>query len=69
LFHGVAAGDEVGSIVPTTNRPFGQWRTLFDVDDILGAALIDRLVHHGEGIVIEGDSYCMKDKDPHSTDE
>jgi hypothetical protein len=26
-------------------------------------------MHHGEGIVIQGDSYRMKDKDPDSTDE
>jgi len=55
--------------VLTTNRPFGQWRTLFDEDNTLATALIDRLMHHGEGIVIQGDSYRMKDKDPDSTDE
>jgi DNA replication protein DnaC len=69
LFQGVAARHEVGSIVLTTNRPFGQWRTLFDVDNTPASALIDRLMHHGEGIVIQGDSYRMKDKDPDSTDE
>jgi DNA replication protein DnaC len=69
LFQGVAARHEVGSIVLTANRPFGQWRTLFDVDNTLATALIDRLMHHGEGIVIQGDSYRMKDKDPDSTDE
>jgi DNA replication protein DnaC len=26
--------------------------------------LIDRLMHHGEAIVIQGGSYRMKDKDP-----
>jgi DNA replication protein DnaC len=62
LFEGVAARHEVGSIVLTTNRPFGQWRTLFDVDNTLATALIDRLMHHGEAIVIQGASYRMKDK-------
>ena len=69
LFQVVAARYETGSIVLTTNRPFGQWRTLFDVDNTLATALIDRLMHHGEAIVIQGDSYRMKDKDPDSTDE
>jgi len=69
LFQVVAARYESGSIVLTTNRPFREWGALFDVDNTLATALIDRLMHHGEGIVIQGDSYRMKDKDPDSTDE
>ena len=46
----------------TTNRPFREWGTLFDADNTLATALIDRLMHHGEAIVIQGDSYRMKDK-------
>jgi DNA replication protein DnaC len=69
LFQVVAARYEVGSIVITTNRPFREWGKIFDVDNTLATALIDRLMHHGEGIVIQGDSYRMKDKDPDSTDE
>ena len=68
LFQVVAARYEVGSIVITTNRPFREWGNLFDVDNTLATALIDRLMHHGEAIVIQGDSYRMKDKDPDSTD-
>ena len=69
LFQVVAARYEVGSIVISTNRPFREWGTILDVDNTLATALIDRLMHHGEGIVIQGDSYRMKDKDPNSTDE
>ena len=69
LFQVVAARYEVGSIVITTNRPFREWGQLFDVDNTLATALIDRLMHHGEGIVIQGDSFRMKDKGPDSTDE
>ena len=69
LFQVVAARYEVGSIVITTNRAFREWGKLLDVDNTLATALIDRLMHHGEGIVIQGDSYRMKDKDPDSTDE
>ena len=66
LFQVVAARYESGSIVLTTNRPFREWGALFDVDNTLATALIDRLMHHGEAIVIQGASYRMKDKDPDS---
>ena len=62
LFQVIAARYESGSIVLTTNRPFREWGTLLDVDNTLATALIDRLMHHGEAIVIKGDSYRMKDK-------
>jgi DNA replication protein DnaC len=62
LFQVVAARYETGSIVLTTNRVFREWGTLFDVDNTLATALIDRLMHHGEALVIRGDSYRMKDK-------
>src|SRR5271155_5272814 len=62
LFQVVAARYETGSIVLTTNRTFKEWGTLFDEDNTLATALIDRLMHHGEGIVIEGTSFRMKDK-------
>jgi DNA replication protein DnaC len=62
LFQVVAARYEAGSIVLTTNRSFREWGTLFDVDNTLATALIDRLMHHGEALVIKGDSYRMKDK-------
>jgi len=64
LFQVIAARYESGSIVLTMNRPFREWGALFDVDNTLATALIDRLMHHGEAIVIQGGSYRMKDKDP-----
>ena len=67
LFQVVAARYESGSIVLTTNRPFREWGALFDVDNTLATVLIDRLMHHGEAIVIQGPSYRMKDKDSDST--
>jgi DNA replication protein DnaC len=62
LFQVVAARYETGSIVLTTNRAFREWGALFDVDNTLATALIDRLMHHGEAFIIKGDSYRMKDK-------
>jgi DNA replication protein DnaC len=67
LFQVVAARYESGSIVLSTNRPFREWGALFDVDNTLATALIDRLMHHGEVIVIQGASYRMKDKDSNPT--
>jgi hypothetical protein len=69
LLQVVAARYEVGSIVITTNRPFREWGKILDVDNTLATTLIDRLMHQGEGMVIEGDSYRVRDKDPDSTDE
>ncbi len=62
LFQVVAARYECGSIVISTNRAFRDWGAIFDVDNTLATAMIDRLMHHGEAIVIRGDSYRMKDK-------
>jgi DNA replication protein DnaC len=69
LFQVVAARYETGSIVLTTNRAFRDWGTTFDVDNTLATVLIDRLMHHGEALVIKGDSYRMKDKNPDSPSE
>lgn len=63
MFQVIAARYEAGSVVITTNKPFKDWGATFDVDSTLATALIDRLMHHGEAIVIKGDSYRMKDKD------
>ena len=62
MFQVVAARYESGSIVLTTNRVFRDWGKIFDVDNTLATAMIDRLMHHGEAFVIRGDSYRMKDK-------
>jgi DNA replication protein DnaC len=64
MFQVVAARYEFGSIVITTNRAFRDWGKIFDVDNTLATAMIDRLMHHGEAIVIQGDSYRLKDRPP-----
>jgi DNA replication protein DnaC len=62
MFQVVAARYEAGSVVITTNRAFKDWGAILDVDNTLATALIDRLMHHGEAIVIHGGSYRMKDR-------
>ena len=54
---------ERGSIILTTNKPFKQWASIFNNDSTIASAVLDRLLHHGETVVIEGASYRMKDKD------
>lgn len=63
IFQVVSDRYEQGSIVLTSNRPFKQWGTIMNQDNTLAAALIDRLGHHAEVIVIEGESYRMKGKE------
>ena len=48
--------------VISTNRAFRDWGAIFDVDDTLATAMIGRLMHHGEAMVIQGDSCRTKDK-------
>lgn len=62
LFQVISARYERGSIVLTTNKAFKQWPSIFNGDSTITAAVLDRLLHHGEVAVIEGPSYRMKDR-------
>ncbi|MBG6240102.1 DNA replication protein DnaC [Mycetocola sp. CAN_C7] len=56
FFQLVASRYEQGSILVTSNMPFGRWGEIFS-DDIVAAAMIDRLVHHAEVLSLSGESY------------
>ena len=56
FFQLVSTRYEQGSMMITSNMPFGRWGEVFG-DDIAAAAMIDRLVHHAEVITLTGDSY------------
>jgi DNA replication protein DnaC len=56
FFQLVSTRYEQGSMMITSNMPFGRWGEVFG-DDIAAAAMIDRLVHHAEVITLAGDSY------------
>jgi DNA replication protein DnaC len=62
LFQLVAKRYEKGSIILTSNLPFGQWHTALAGDVTLTAALLDRLLHHATVLNIQGESYRLKDK-------
>ena len=53
---------EHGSTVITTNRVFKRWAEIFNNDSTLTTALLDRLLHHCEVVLIEGESYRQKDQ-------
>ena len=48
---------ERGPIVITTNRAYKSWPEIFNNDSTLTSALLDRLLHHAETVVIEGKSF------------
>jgi len=62
LFQVISARYERGSIVLTTNKAFKHWPAIFNNDSTLTAAVLDRLLHHAETVVIEGPSYRMKEQ-------
>jgi len=51
---------EVKPTIVTTNRPFAEWSEVFP-NAACVVSIVDRLVHHSEIMVIEGESYRMKE--------
>jgi DNA replication protein DnaC len=62
FFQLVSSRYERASLIVTSNKPFGRWGEVFG-DDVVAAAMIDRLVHHAEVISLKGDSYRLKNRD------
>lgn len=62
FFQVVAKRYEKGSIVLTSNLPFGLWHKAFADDTTLTSSLLDRLLHHAHVIQIKGESFRLKDK-------
>jgi DNA replication protein DnaC len=50
---------EHGSTVLTSNKPFEEWGDIFG-DEVMAAALIDRLVHHCHIVNVRGNSFRMR---------
>jgi DNA replication protein DnaC len=59
FFQLVARRYEKGSLLLTTNQAISQWGTVFG-DDVLAAAILDRLLHHSHTMVVQGESYRLK---------
>jgi DNA replication protein DnaC len=62
MFSLVSARYERASMIVTSNKPFSAWGEIFG-DEVVAAAMIDRLVHHAEILALKGDSYRLRDKD------
>ena len=50
---------ERGSVIIASNKPFEEWGQIFQ-DDVVAAAILDRLLHHSHTFFIQGKSYRMK---------
>ena len=61
FFQLIASRYELGSVMVTSNLPFGRWGETFS-DDVVAAAMIDRLVHHAEVLTLTGDSYRTRQR-------
>jgi len=62
LFQVISERYERGSIILTTNQPYKSWAKIFNGDATLTSAVLDRLLHHAETVLIEGKSFRMKDQ-------
>lgn len=62
LFQVISLRYEQGAIRITSNRAFKDWPKIFNNDSTLTAAILDRLLHHAETVIIEGKSFRMKDQ-------
>ncbi len=62
FFQLVSSRYKRASLIVTSNKPFGRWGEVFG-DEVVAAAMIDRLVHHAEVIALKGDSYRLRDRD------
>lgn len=58
LYQLIAERYEKSSTIITSNRDFDEWPSIFD-NALLGSAALDRLVHRGIQIIIEGGSYRL----------
>jgi len=52
---------EQGSVLISSNRPVEEWDEVFG-DQVVAAAILDRLMHHSHVVTIRGDSYRLREK-------
>ncbi len=59
VFQLISRRYERGSVILTSNKTFSEWGSVF-ADDVLAAAILDRLLHDAEVLAINGPSYRLK---------
>ena len=52
---------EQGSVLVSSNRPGEEWDEVFG-DQVVAAAILDRLLHHSHVVTIRGDSYRLREE-------
>lgn len=62
LFQVISLRYEQAPVIITSNRTFTAWPEIFNNDSTLTSAILDRLLHHAETVIIEAKSYRMKDR-------
>lgn len=62
LFQIISQRYERGSLIITTNKAYKNWPEIFNHDAGITSAILDRVLHHAETVIIEGKSYRMKDQ-------
>ncbi len=61
LFQLVSRRYQRGSIILTSNKSYGEWGDVF-ADQVLAAAILDRLLHFSTTLSIRGQSYRLREK-------
>ncbi|HTF26723.1 MAG TPA: ATP-binding protein [Candidatus Limnocylindria bacterium] len=62
LFEVINRRYERKSLIVTTNRVFKEWNEVFPNATCI-ATMLDRLLHHADVTVIEGDSYRVRESE------
>ena len=61
FFQLVSRRYERGSMLITTNQTITQWGHVFG-DEMIASAVLDRVLHHSHTLVIQGDSFRLRQK-------
>jgi DNA replication protein DnaC len=61
FFQLVARRYEKGSMLITSNQMVTQWGHVFG-DEMIATAILDRLLHHSHALIIQGDSFRLRQK-------
>lgn len=62
LFQVLSQRYERGSVILTSNKAFKAWPSIFNNDSTVTSAVLDRVLHHCETVLIEGNRFRMKDR-------
>ena len=61
IFQLVSRRYERGALIITSNKSFGLWGEVFG-DNMLAAAILDRVLHHSITLTIKGESFRLREK-------